>query len=200
MSYYKFLDVGCKIGGSTGVCTQFGFKPTQGLGIDINIESVNKFISKGNHGIIADATNLPFKDNTFELVIFSHVLEHIPTEELGYKALKECIRVSKKNVFLSLPFFDEDEYINSLGFKTYYSDWTGHKNKVHLSTITKKYLSGYKYDLKMVKELKDSLSSEIIPISSPNNSLEYNPKTHGPKNKIVFDRKIWREFQIVIQK
>ena len=53
--------------------------------------------------------------------------------------------ICSKTVFLSLTFFDRDEYLNSLGFKTYYSDWTGHTNKVHLKTILENYICNYEY-------------------------------------------------------
>jgi ubiquinone/menaquinone biosynthesis C-methylase UbiE len=199
MKKYKFLDVGCKIGGSFDVSKRFGYSRDEGIGIDINEESVNKFKDSGYNAVVADATNLPFEDNSFELVIFSHVLEHLPNEELGKKALDECLRVSTKYVFLALPFFDEDEYLNSLGLKTYYSDWAGHKNMVHLKTITEKYLSGYQYDLKLKTKLIDSNSSEIHPLSSPTNSHKYDESIHGSKEFIVFDREIWREYEIVIK-
>jgi len=199
MKKYKFLDVGCKIGGSFDVSKRFGYTKDEGIGIDINEESVKKFKENGYDAVVADATNLPFEVNSFELVIFSHVIEHLPNEELGKKALDECIRVSNKYVFLALPFFDEDDYLNSLGLKTYYSDWTGHKNKVHLKTITEKYLDGYQYELKMKTKMIDSNSSEIHPMISPKNSHKYDGSIHNPKDYIIFDREIWREYEIIIK-
>jgi ubiquinone/menaquinone biosynthesis C-methylase UbiE len=197
---YKFLDVGCKVGGSFDVSKKFGYTKNEGLGIDINEEHVKKFINSGYNGLVADATNLPFDDNSFELVIFSHVLEHLPNEELGKKALDECLRVSSKHVFLALPFFDEDEYLNSLRLKTYYSDWTGHKNKVHLKTILENYLKNYKYDLTLKTKITDSGFPEILPIEAPKNSHNYDEKIHSKKEKIFFDRDIWREYIILIKK
>lgn len=47
-----------------------------------------------------DIYKLPFKDNTFDLVICCEVLEHLEDPE---KALKELTRVSKKHVILSVP-------------------------------------------------------------------------------------------------
>ena len=197
---YKFLDVGCKIGGSFQVAKSYGFEKNEGLGIDINKTHVKNFIDAGYNGLVADATNLPFDDNSFDLVIFSHVLEHLPTEELGKKALDECLRVSSKNIFLALPFFDEDNYLNSLNFKTYQSDWTGHTNKVHLKTILEKYLKNYKYELTLKNKITDSGFSEILPITAPKDSHHYDEKLHGDKKIISFDRDIWREYIISIRK
>ena len=55
---YKFLDVGCKVGGSFDISNKFGFSPKDGLGVDINETNVNKFIKQGFNGMVADATNL----------------------------------------------------------------------------------------------------------------------------------------------
>lgn len=200
MNNYKFLDVGCKIGGSFSVAKKFGFDRKQGMGVDINEENLKKFNDAGYKGIYANATDLPFEDNSFELVIFSHVLEHLPNEELGKKAFDECFRVSSKYFFMALPFFDEDDYINSLGLKTFYSDWSGHTNKVHLKFILENYLKNLNYELSYIKKLTDSSFPEIIPINAPKDSLDYNPKLHGHKKHIKFNRDIWREYSILIKK
>lgn len=44
----------------------------------------------------ADITQLPFKDNMFDVVFCNHVLEHIPDDT---KAMQELFRVMKKGSF-----------------------------------------------------------------------------------------------------
>lgn len=197
---YKFLDVGCKLAGSFSIANKFGYNVNEGLGVDINENHIEELKKKGFNAVVANATQLPFEKNSFELVIFSHVIEHLPNEELGRKSLEECLRVSSKYVYLALPFFDEDQYLNSLGLKTYYSDWTGHPNMVHLKTITNVYLKKYKYELNMVKKITDSSFPEILPINAPKDSHDYDVKLHGDKKKIIFNRNIWREYTILIKK
>ncbi len=53
--------------------------------------------------ILADAKNLPFKDNSFNLVLLESVLEHIDEPE---KVINESYRVLKKKgkIFISIPF------------------------------------------------------------------------------------------------
>lgn len=46
------------------------------------------------------AYDLPYEDNSFDLVILTEVLEHLNEPE---KALKEALRVSKKNILVSVP-------------------------------------------------------------------------------------------------
>ena len=204
MIHYKFLDVGCKNGtkngGSfVGVSKRYGYTPSEGIGIDINKRHIDEIIKTGKHALVASAEEIPFPDNSFELVIFNHVLEHMPNEEIGFKALSECIRVSSKHIFLGLPFFDEDEYLKSLKLKTFYSDWAGHTNKVHLKKILE-FIGNREYKLDMLKKLQDSFAMEIVPINAPKNSLEYNEEIHGIKDFIEFDRDIWREYEMLITK
>jgi len=66
----------------------------------------------------ADATKLPFSDETFDIVIANHILEHIPED---IKALKEFNRVLKKGGFaiLQVPYSEklkttiEDPFIDN---------------------------------------------------------------------------------------
>ena len=65
-----------------------------------------------------DAINMPYKDSTFDILIFNHILEHIPDY---MKALKEIYRVLKPNgiAILQTPYSKilkknfEDEGINT---------------------------------------------------------------------------------------
>ena len=71
------------------------FKNCQYIGVDISLDSFAD--------IIADNHKLPFKDNCFDAVIVSEVLEHSKNE---YKLIKELKRVTKNKglVFISMPF------------------------------------------------------------------------------------------------
>ena len=65
----------------------------------------------------ADATNLPFANNSFDILIANHVLEHIPEDE---KAMKEMYRVLCNNgvAILQVPYSEtlpttiEEPFIN----------------------------------------------------------------------------------------
>jgi len=84
----KILDLGCGTGHVTSI---FG-KKNKVIGIDVqNVvdEKVKNFTFQ-----IADATNLSFKDNVFDLVISFDVIEHVENDN---KMLHETYRVLKKN-------------------------------------------------------------------------------------------------------
>lgn len=63
--------------------------------------------------IVASVTNLPVKDNSFDLVIAAEVLEHLPFAEFS-KALSEICRASRRYAIISLPHAG---YVFSLEFK-----------------------------------------------------------------------------------
>ena len=74
------LDVGCGTGFFTGLTSDFNW------GVDINEKDIE--IAKRYHnGIfkVADATNLPFPDDSFHKIICICVLEHIQDDvkEIG---------------------------------------------------------------------------------------------------------------------
>lgn len=98
---YKVLDAGCGEGFTLNKLSQnkIGEKLE---GIEFSKDAVE--IGKKLHPYLSlkqgDIYKLPYKDNSFDLVLSTEVLEHLKEPE---KALKELIRVSKKYILLSVP-------------------------------------------------------------------------------------------------
>jgi len=108
----KVLDAGC--GAGRHLCEAFRVNGIDVVGIDLNwgdLEKTRSFlclmsaecngrwlISKG------DVTHLPFKDEAFDAVICSEVLEHIPDNQ---RAIRELVRVLKggRPLAVSVPRF-----------------------------------------------------------------------------------------------
>lgn len=68
--------------------------------VDINSE-LSKYVAEHFPKVktsVGNITNLPFEDNSFDLVFTYQVLQHIHPEDIE-QALKELIRVSKKEVW-----------------------------------------------------------------------------------------------------
>ena len=113
LASYRILDIGCGTGRHT--CAAFRFSKVVAIGIDIKFEDVleakNRLIFQKNLGengggvlglSVADMLSLPFKDNFFDLVICSEVLEHIHDHKA---AVSETVRVLKpgKDLVVSVP-------------------------------------------------------------------------------------------------
>lgn len=92
----KTLDVGC----GTGFYTHFFAEKNEVIGIDLQ-EVIEKEYRNFDFQK-ANATNLPFQDCTFDLVISFDVIEHIENDK---KMMAEAYRVLKKGgeVFLGTP-------------------------------------------------------------------------------------------------
>lgn len=65
--------------------------------------------------VVAEAWDLPFDDDSFDFVLASHVLEHIPDP---IAALDEWIRVATRYVFVVLPQRDYQPYDRRHGLTT----------------------------------------------------------------------------------
>ena len=87
----EILDIGCSIGVLIGSLKGRGFKRLRG--IDIDEKAIEICRQKGIIDIrVADAEKTGFKDQQFDIVIASDVLEHIKDED---KALLEWHRILK---------------------------------------------------------------------------------------------------------
>lgn len=99
----KILDVGC----GEGIVANFltnkpSLKPNQIVGIDIepNRLRIARGINPKVQFFQGSIYNLPFQNNSFDLVLALEVLEHL---EFPEKAIGELNRISKNWVIISVP-------------------------------------------------------------------------------------------------
>lgn len=91
---------------------------------------------------------LPYKDNSFDLVICTEVLEHL---EEPTKALKEILRISKRYLIISVPnepLFMLSNFLRGKNFSRLGND-EGHINHWNPSSL-KKYLTQNKVKIKKI--------------------------------------------------
>ncbi|MCK5060999.1 class I SAM-dependent methyltransferase [Candidatus Parcubacteria bacterium] len=101
----KVLDAGC---GEGVLSFMIAEKGAVVIGCDISKLNIEKCKSLNNifkfssnvKFIVSDLENLPFKDGEFDLVVSSHVLEHLPDFDKG---LKEIMRVTKNKAVIAIP-------------------------------------------------------------------------------------------------
>ena len=110
---YRILDIGCGTGRHTSAV--FRFEKITVIGADHNIKDLCEARTRiqlherlGEHGggrwglAAADIAGLPFKNDVFDLVICSEVLEHVARDDI---AINELVRVLKPqhNLVISVP-------------------------------------------------------------------------------------------------
>lgn len=143
----RILDIGC--GSGRHVAAAYALDRATVVGADANVEDLKAAKERlhfhdylGEHGrgrwllSAADITRLPFDNGTFDLVICSEVLEHIPDHHL---AMDEIVRVLKPDhpLVVSVPrrwpericWFLSKEYRNMPG---------GHVRIYHADELVKK--------------------------------------------------------------
>ncbi len=82
-----------------GVGNKFVSNYLKSRGFNITTIDIDKRLKPD---VVGDILKLPFKDQSFDVIVCYEVLEHIPYENLQ-RALREMHRVSKKYVIISLP-------------------------------------------------------------------------------------------------
>jgi len=132
---HRVLDAGCGRGRHLG--ESFRRPGVHAVGVDACGEDVTRtrnllrLMEKEGEGgggswvtLQADLTRLPFADNSFDLVICSEVLEHIPEDD---QAIREIVRVLKpgERLAVSVPRFFPESVCWALS-RTYRNDPGGH--------------------------------------------------------------------------
>ena len=131
----KVLDAGC--GAGRHLCEAFRTAGVHVVGVDLNRGDLDKSHAclalmaaeaedKSGSWLVlkADVTRLPFKDEAFDVVICSEVLEHIPD---NVRAISELVRVLKpgKDLVVSVPRFFPERICWALS-QAYHNEPGGH--------------------------------------------------------------------------
>ena len=94
----KILDLGC---GNGRLLNALKDKEVQYVGVDnsekLLSEAQKNYPEYKDKFWKADALNLPFAENEFDMIYSIAVLQHIPSKEYRMKFLKECLRTLKKD-------------------------------------------------------------------------------------------------------
>ena len=104
----RILDVGC----AKGFMLYDFYKLNSNLdlhGIDISKYAIDNSVPEIKNKLqVANATKLPYEDNFFDLVISINTIHNLDKSECA-TALKEISRVSKKNAFLTVDAYRNNE-------------------------------------------------------------------------------------------
>ncbi len=136
----NILEVGCNTGNQLQLLEKQGHKNLSGTEINANVVKIAQQILPNTKIIDGSIFDLPYGDNSFDLVFTSGVLIHINPNDIS-SALKQIYRTAKKYIW-GFEYYSE-EYKNIT--------YRGHKNKLWKTDFCKLYLDSFP-DLKLVKK------------------------------------------------
>jgi len=93
-----FLEIGCGLGYFSLEASKRGFNVTA-VDVGENLVDITKRRVKKGEFIVCSASQLPFKNNSFDIVLCTEVIEHVENQ---VKAFDEMFRVLKKGGYLVL--------------------------------------------------------------------------------------------------
>ncbi|MGD2086728.1 MAG: methyltransferase domain-containing protein [Candidatus Aminicenantes bacterium] len=131
----RVLDIGCGHGVN---CIELNKRGFQAIGIEINqqyVQEAKKYIE----AYYMRAEKLDFPDKSFDTAIMLEVLEHL---EDPYAALEEVVRVTRKNLILSVPNLEPLETLVEFNVIMHHFFESTHLNfftKSMLNRFLKKY-------------------------------------------------------------
>lgn len=137
---HDILDVGCGTGRLVEYLNSYGFG-AKGCDLYDQALKIAKKINRINTIVKSDATKLPFKNNSFDLVTGISLMEHL-SKKGGILFIKEARRILKRNgyIFLITPNFN-----SPLRF-ILRKKWFGYSDPTHITFFT---------PLSLAKLLKD---------------------------------------------
>ena len=139
------LDVGCGDGKLTHVlAANTGINI---VGLDSSAEALSRLLLPGTLG---DATKMPFRDASFDLVLSTDTLEHIP-DDTHDMAWAEMFRVASQYVLVAVPFREEllDATTQcTLCGNTYHVNW--HQRNYDLADLHKRTPAGWHVQVSII--------------------------------------------------
>ncbi len=95
----RVLDAGCGTGGMLSWMQRF--QPTTVVGIDLSAHALDFSRQRGHRALVqGSVTCLPFRDQSFDLVMSADVLQHLPDPPGDQAALAETYRVLSPGGYL----------------------------------------------------------------------------------------------------
>ncbi len=197
----EFLDLGC----STGKSYEYIRKATGlriGISLDTDAAKVAECRKVNDLSFVFDVTSLPRSIGTVSSAYLIHFLEHIPNPEAAIEILRAAVYAARDFVLIRQPYFDHDDELRGLGLKTYWSDWSGHKNPMKSAQIAALADDPLVSRLRIfgIDRITGSEHPAVLPLTTLPDQHDYTAEKHGPKPKAAFTGPCFREMLVVLER
>ena len=123
---YDCLDIGADTNSLQWVRQFLGVRRPLGLNIEAwRLENMRK---AGEACVDMNALDIP-DEVGFDYVSMSHFIEHLQNRQQVLTMLGKALRLARKGVWISGPYFEADDYIREYGVKFARGDWTGQSSR-----------------------------------------------------------------------
>ena len=176
---WKILDIGC------------GYSANEFANTICDVQDLSKFY-EGKNFVKLEKKQLPFKDNQFDFVIASHVLEHV--EDFKF-FINELERISKKG-YIELPTKLEDNLV--------FENKKDHLWHMDFDDVNSKLLISNKIQfiepiltVSMAQTLRENFKSSLVLELYWEDKIDYN---FTENNKVVKKHNLLKLFRKFISK
>ena len=196
-----FLDLGCSTGKSyEHVRRATGLRV--GISLDTDADKVAKCREVNDLSFVFDVTRLPAGVGTVSSAYMIHFLEHLSDADQAARIIAASLSVTRDFVLIRQPFFDHDAALAALGLKTYWSDWTGHRNRMHSSDFLDLAANPLVERIRVfgVDRITRSDHPAVLPASALEDQHDYVASRHGLKPVVDIAVPCFRELLVVLER
>jgi len=154
----SFLDVGCAQGFYLSLALE---KTKKCFGIDVPPHFITQAKKTGATCVVGSAEKMPYKNNSFDVVLCTEVLEHVPNWK---KAVKEIKRVLKKNgrAIITVPLEKKSLFWRTFSIPFPPEPTRGHLHLLEARDITKEF-APMKQEKKVYVQSASERLNKILP-------------------------------------
>lgn len=159
---HNILDIGCGDGGRTiRIAKYYNVSMNNVHGLDYNVDLITTCKKVFNASSIdLETDHIPYEDNTFDLVIYNQVLEHLKNYK---KTISEAIRVTKNQGYIVLGIPNLAHLINRIYLLLGFQPLCIHLDSSHVRSFTHRNFVKLLNSLESVR-LIDSKGSLMYPL------------------------------------
>lgn len=194
---FDFIDFGSGTGGSLASAEKR--TGSRGIGVELRESKVRRAREEGKNVVQGDIFNVAGTD-AVEFVTIDNVLEHLPTMRHVEAALQSARNVARDFIYIRHPSFEDECYLNALGLKQFWTDWTDHPAHIQLSEFMRfaHALGASGWLMHPVLGTRTSDDPTILPLEAPSDQQHYDRERHGEKESRPFNRTVYYAWDIVI--